>query len=55
MRKSIITGEIRHRENMNSGIPKLWTAEIISRALTLLGTMYTARILGVTMYGWSDM
>lgn len=36
---------------MNSGIPKLWTAEIISRALTLLGTMYTARVIGVTMYG----
>src|ERR1039458_2082383 len=36
---------------MSSGIPKLWTAEIISRALTLLGTMYTARMIGVTVYG----
>ena len=38
-------------EKINNGIPKLWMAEIISRALTLVGTMYTARVIGVTTYG----
>lgn len=37
---------------MSKGIPKLWLAEIISRALTLLGTMYIARIVGVSAYGF---
>lgn len=36
---------------MTGGIPKLWTAEVVSRMLTLVGTMYMARTLGVAAYG----
>jgi O-antigen/teichoic acid export membrane protein len=36
---------------MKNAIPKLWIAELVSRMLTALATVYVARVLGVTTYG----
>jgi hypothetical protein len=36
---------------MKNAIPKLWTAEFVSRILTAVATLYVARIVGVVAYG----